>query len=153
MTIHWKDWCWSWNSNTLATYAKNWFIGKDPDAGKDWRQEEKVKTEDEIVGWHHQLNGHEFEQAPWVSDGQGSPVCCSSWGREESDMTEWVKWLTALSSASLLNKSWFCGRSHFLEFPYGFLLVSAACFSAPCVSKLMINEVLSVSGVILIWIL
>ena len=55
---------------------KNWLIGKDPDAGKDWRQEEKGTTEDEIVGWHHQLDGHEFKQAPGVGDGQGSLVCC-----------------------------------------------------------------------------
>jgi len=55
---------------------KNWLIGKDPDAGKDWRQEEKGTTEDEIVGWHHQLDGHEFEQAPGVGDAQGSLVCC-----------------------------------------------------------------------------
>ena len=56
--------------------AKNWLIGKDPDAGEDWRQEEKETIEDEIVGWHHQLDGHEFEQAPGVSDRQGSLVCC-----------------------------------------------------------------------------
>ena len=62
LNIHWKDWCWSWNSNTWATDAKNSLIGKDPDAGKDWRQEEKGTTEDEMVGWHHRLNGHEFEQ-------------------------------------------------------------------------------------------
>ena len=68
--------------------AKNWFTGKDPDAGKDWRQEEKGMTEDETVGWHHWLNGHEFEQAPGVGDGQGGLVCCSSWCRKESDMTE-----------------------------------------------------------------
>ena len=57
--------------------AKSWLIGKDPDAGKDWRQEEKGTTEDEMVGWHHRLNGHEFEQAPGVGDGQGSLTCCS----------------------------------------------------------------------------
>ena len=51
--IHWKDWCWNWNANTLATWLKKWLIRKDPDAGKDWRQEEKGTTEDEIVGWHH----------------------------------------------------------------------------------------------------
>ena len=61
--------------------AKNWLIRKDPDAGKDWRQEMKGTTEDEMVGWHHQLNGHEFEQAPEVGDGQGSLVCCSPWGQ------------------------------------------------------------------------
>ena len=73
--------------------AKNWLIGKDPDAGKDWRQEEKGVTEDEMVRWHHQLDGHEFEQAPGVDDGQGSLVCCSPWGGKESDTTEWLNWL------------------------------------------------------------
>ena len=71
---------------------KNWLIGKDPDAGKDWRQEEKGMTENEMVGWCHQLNGHEFEQAPGVDDGQGSLACCSPWGHKESDMTERLNW-------------------------------------------------------------
>ena len=70
--------------------AKSQLIGKDPDAGKDWRQEEKGTTEDETVGWHHQLNGHEFEQAPGDGEGQGSLVCCSPWGRKESQLTEWL---------------------------------------------------------------
>ena len=61
---------------------KNWLIGKDPDAGKGWRQEEKGTTEDEMVGWHHWHDVHEFEQAPEVGDGQGSLVCCSSCGRK-----------------------------------------------------------------------
>ena len=69
--------------------AKNWLTGKDPDAGKDWRQEEKGMTKDEMVGWHHQLNGHEFEQAPGFGDGQGSLAHCSPWCCKESDMTEW----------------------------------------------------------------
>ena len=72
--------------------GKNWLIGKDPDAGQDWRQEEKGATEDEIVGWHHQLNGHEFEQALGVGDGQGSLVCHSPWGHKESDTTEQQNW-------------------------------------------------------------
>ena len=87
--------------------AKNWLTGKDPDAGKDWRQEEKGTTEDEMVGWHHQLDGHEFEQAPGVcthththslqltvilGEGQGSLVYCSPWGCKESDMTERLNW-------------------------------------------------------------
>ena len=71
---------------------KNWLISKDPDAGKDWRQEEKGATEDEMVGWHHWLKGHEFEWTPGVADRQGSLACCSSWGRKESDMTEWLNW-------------------------------------------------------------
>ena len=64
--------------------AKHWLIWKDPDAGKDWGQEEKGMTEDEMVGWYHWVDGHEFEQAPWVGDGQGSLVCCSPWGCKES---------------------------------------------------------------------
>ena len=73
---------------------RSWLIEKDPNAGKDWRWEEKGTTEDERVGWHHWLDGHEFEQAPGVGDGQGSLACCSPWGRKESDMTEWLNWLT-----------------------------------------------------------
>ena len=69
------------------TDAKNWLIGKDPDAGKDWRQEKKGTTMDEMVGWHHRLDGHEFEQALGVGDGQGSLACCSPWGHKESDTT------------------------------------------------------------------
>ena len=61
LNIHWKDWCWSWNSNTLARDAKNWLIWKDPDARKDWRWEEKGTTEDEMIVWHYWLDGHEFE--------------------------------------------------------------------------------------------
>ena len=68
--------------------VKNWLIGKDPGAGKDWRQEKKGTTENEMVGWHHQSYGHEFEQALGVGDKQGSLVCCSPWGRKEWDMTE-----------------------------------------------------------------
>ena len=70
--------------------AKNWLIGKDPDAGKDWRREEKMMTEDKMVGWHHRLNGHEFKKALEVGDGQGNLACCSPWGCKESDRTEWL---------------------------------------------------------------
>ena len=71
--------------------AKNWLIWKDPDAGKDWKQEKKGTTEDEMVGLHHRLKGHEFEQALGDGDGQGSLVCFSPWGCKESDMTEQLK--------------------------------------------------------------
>ena len=76
--------------------AKNWHIWKDPDAGKDCRQE-KGSTEDEMVGWHHWLDGHEFEPASNVGDGQGSLVCFSpwAWGLKELDMTEWLNWTKA----------------------------------------------------------
>ena len=70
--------------------AKNWLIWKDPDAGKDWRQEKRM-TEDEMVGWHHWLNGHEFKQALGDGDGQGCLVCFSPWDCKESDMTEQLK--------------------------------------------------------------
>ena len=72
--------------------AKNWLIGKDSDTGKDWRREEKGMTEDETVGWHHQLDGHEFQQALRFGDGQGNLVCYSLWGHKESDMTEQLNW-------------------------------------------------------------
>ena len=73
-------------------YAKSWLIRKDPDAGKDWREEEKGTTEDEIVGWHYWLDANEIEQAPRVGDGQGNLTCCSPTGHKKSDMTEWLNW-------------------------------------------------------------
>ena len=72
--------------------VKNWLIGKDPDAGKDWRQQKKGTTEHEIGVWHHRLIGHEFAQALGVGDGQGSLACCSPRGWKESDMTEQLNW-------------------------------------------------------------
>ena len=78
--------------------AKSWLIGKDPEVGKDWGQEENWgTTEDEMVGWHHRLNGHGFGWTPGVGDGQGGLACCSSWGCKESDTTEWLNW-TELNS-------------------------------------------------------
>ena len=70
--------------------AKSWFVGKYPDAGKDWGQEEKGVTEDEVVGWHHWLNGHECEQTLGDGEGQGNLACYSPWGCTESDPTEWM---------------------------------------------------------------
>ena len=72
--------------------SKNWLLGKDPDAGKDWRPEEKGTAEDEMVGWHYRLDGHEFEWTPGVGDEQGGLVCCDSWGHKESDTTERLNW-------------------------------------------------------------
>ena len=74
--------------------AESWLIGKDSNVGKDWGQEEKWATEDEVVGWHHQLNGHEFEQTLAESKGQGGLACCSPWGRKESDATEQLNWIS-----------------------------------------------------------
>ena len=91
--------------------AKNWLIGKDPDAGKDWRQEEKGMTEYEMVGLHYQLDGHKFEQAPGDGDGQGSLVCCSPWGHKESDTTERLNWTDfTLARLAIFKKS--TNRNH-----------------------------------------
>ena len=83
----------------------NWFIKKDPDAGKDWRQEKNGTREDEMVGWHHRLNGHEFEQALAVGNGQGSLACCSPWGLKESDTTEWLNWTELQEKETWENKA------------------------------------------------
>ena len=83
--------------------VKNWLIGEDYDAGKDWRQE-KGMTEDEMVGWHHRLNRHEFEQALGVGDGQGSLMSCNPWGHKELDTTEWLNWTELI--LKVLGKYW-----------------------------------------------
>ena len=98
--------------------VKNWLNGKDPDAGKDWRQEEKGTTEDEMVGCHHRLDGHEFEQALGVGDGQGDLVCCSPWGHKESDTTEGLNWLIQMVYLP------------FSPLPFASLLFSAICKSS-----------------------
>ena len=90
--------------------VKNWLIWKDPDAGKDWRWEDKGTTADEMVGWHHWLDGPEFEQTPGVGDRQGGLAWCSPWGRKELDKTEWTE-LT-----DLFYGSW---RSHSLVWEPG----------------------------------
>ena len=90
--------------------GKNWLTGKDPDAGRDWGQEEKETTEDEIVGWHHQLDGHEFEQVPGVGDWQRSLAYCSLWGHQELDTTELLNWLY------YLHLNWIFGNKQWLDF-------------------------------------
>ena len=86
-------------------HAKSWLIGKDSDAGRDWGQEEKGMTEDEMAGWHHWLDGHESEWLPGVGDGQGGLACCDSRGCKESDMTERQNW-TELRLAVIVETSW-----------------------------------------------
>ena len=86
--------------------AKSWLIWKDPDAGKDWEQEEKGTTEDEMVGWHHRLDGHGFGWTPRVGDGQGGLACCDSWSCKESVGRDWteLRWFKAgLPSPSALS--------------------------------------------------
>ena len=90
--VHWKDWCWSWNSNTFATWCEELTHLKRRWCSRDWEQEEKGTTENEMVQWHHRLNEYEFGWTLGVGDGQGGLVCCSSWGCKESDMTRWLNW-------------------------------------------------------------
>ena len=78
--------------------AKSWLIWKDPDAGEDWGQKEKATTEDEMVGWHHWLNGHGFGWTPGVGDGQRGLAYCGSWGRKELDTTERLDWILLVQS-------------------------------------------------------
>ena len=90
-------WHWKMISILWPPDAKNWLTGKDPDAGKDWRQEEKGTTEDEMVGWQHWLDGHEFEYTPGAGDGQGSLACCRTWGCKEWDTTQPLNWTELIS--------------------------------------------------------
>ena len=83
-------------------HVKSWLIGKDSDVGRDWGQEEKGVTEDEMAGWHHWLYGRESEWTPGVGDGQGGLVCCDSWGRKESDTTEWLNWTSSFLISQIL---------------------------------------------------
>ena len=84
---------------------KSWLIGKDPDAGKDWGQEEKGTTEDEMVGWHHWFDGHGFGWTPGVGDGQGGLVCCGLRGHKELDTAKWLNW-TELKQWSVSVQTW-----------------------------------------------
>ena len=114
--VHPKDQSWVFigrtdaKAETLTLWppdVKSWLIWKDPDAGKDWRQEEKGMTDDEMVRRHHRLNGHESGWTPGVGDGQGGLACCNSWGRKESDTTEWLNW-TELNWTAIfeINEGW-----------------------------------------------
>ena len=90
------------------SHVKSWLIGKDPDAGRDWGQEEKGMTEDEMAGWYHRLHGHEFGWTPGAGDGQGGLACCDSWGRKELDWATELNW----TEDALKTPSLFCPRSY-----------------------------------------
>ena len=87
-----KEWCWSWNSSNWPPHAKNWLTGKDSDAGRDWRQEDKGMTEDKMAVCHHWLDGHESEWTLGVGDGQWGLVWCDSWDCKQWDTTEHLNW-------------------------------------------------------------
>ena len=96
--IHWKDWCWGWSYHTSSTWYNSWLTGKDPDTGKDRGQEEKDVTEDEMVGWHHWLNGHEFEQIQVVNDREAWRAAVHGVTKSQTRLSNWtttaraVKW-------------------------------------------------------------
>ena len=120
-------------------HAKSWLIGKDSDAGRDWGQEEKGTTEDEMAGWHHWLDGCESEWTPGVGDGQGGLACCSSWGGKESDTTERLNWseLTPTNKREktfkvtmfLYPNTLFCLLIHFIKLKGDFWLSKTVSFS------------------------
>ena len=91
-----------------SPHVKSWLIEKDSDAGRDWGQEEKGMTEDEMAGWHHRLDGHEFEWTPGDGDGPGGLACCYSWGCKESDTTEQLNWTDVPIGIFLIVWGWFC---------------------------------------------
>ena len=97
--------------------GKNWLLGKDSDAGNNRRGEEKGMTEDKMVGWHHQLDGHEFEQALGIGDWQGSLVCCSPWDREESDTTEWTELRYWFRESSFHYTCWASPQINWIRIP------------------------------------
>ena len=106
-------------SKTLTTWCKELTSGKDPDVGKDWRQEKKGTTEDEMVEWDHWLNGHEFEETSGDNEGQGSLECCSPWGRKESDVTEW---LNNNGKTTKITRIWWILNGLFLiEYNYSYI--------------------------------
>ena len=107
-------------------HVKSWRIGKDPDAGRGWGQEEKERTDDEMAGWHHQLDGCEFEWTPGVGDGQGGPACCDWWGRKESDTTEPLNWTEPRSK--LLPACRF--EAALCEYLYVLILIDFFCLSS-----------------------
>ena len=90
--VLWNEWCWSETPVLWPPHAKSWLIGKDSDSGRDWGQEEKGTTEDEMAGWHQGLDECESEWTLGVGDGQGGLACCDSWGSKESDTTERLNW-------------------------------------------------------------
>ena len=121
--------------------AKSWFTGKDSEAGKGWRQKEKGLTEDGMVGWHHWLNGHEFEQAPGVGDGQGGLVGCRPWGCKELDTTELLSW----TELNLL--------MHLTSPPYIIVKYKTECCNKPGITLSVLQELTYLVLEVALWTL
>ena len=130
----------------LPPEVKSWLTGKTL-TEKGWKQEEKGTTQDEMVGWHHRLDGHEFEQAPGVGDGQGGLACCSPWGRKESDMSEQLNW-TELKRQKTKGNTWssrccpFPSSSPAILFSDPYTLAILTCFFqfTPCFLILLVHS-------------
>ena len=134
-----RDQCWVFIGRTDARaetpipwppHVESWLIGKHPDAGKDWGQEKKGRTEDEMAGWHHRLEGHEFEWTPGVGDGQGGLACCDSWGLKESDTTERLSW-TELRATSVSKTQVLLLQNHWSQY-FKILSLTCACPTSSC---------------------
>ena len=124
-------------------HAKSWLTGKDSDAGRDWGQEGKGTTGDEMTGWHHCLDGCESEWTPGVGDGQGDLACCDSWGRKESDTTERLNW-TELNLCYTQSVSWFTYTHQNLNSSYlcsGWGYKSFFCLLKSTLSKYNLHEI------------
>ena len=126
--VHWKNWCWSWSSNTLATWCEELTHWKRAWCWEGLGQEEKGMTEDEMAGWHHQLDGLGFVWTPGVGDGQGGLACCSSWGRKESDMTERLNWTELNRIQWIVTKACFKQRSNLITFAFFNWRIQKTCF-------------------------
>ena len=120
-------------------HAKRWLIGKDPDAGRDWGQEEKGMTEDEMAGWHHRLDARESEWTPGVGDGQGGLACYDSWGHKESDTTERLHWTD--SSGGLLGGRVSQCRTDSQPYPVSFFSLpdDFLSYRAPFINPFLLN--------------
>ena len=99
LNTHWKDWCWGWSSSTLATWCEELTHWKRPGCWERLKSGGEGTAEDEMIGWHHWLDAHKFEQAPGAGDGQWSLAYCSPWVCKESDTTEWLNWTDPLKVA------------------------------------------------------
>ena len=113
LNIHWKDWCWSWSSNTLSTWGKEPIEWKRLWCWERLRARGEGVTEDEMARWHHWLHGRESEWSPGIGDGQGGLACCDSWGRRESDTTEWLNWTDCFPNTYFLLQTPVLLHSHF----------------------------------------
>ena len=112
-------------------HAKSWLIGKDSDAGRDWGQEEKGTTEDEMAGWHHWLHGRESEWTPGVGYGQGGLACCDSWGRKESDTTERLMWCDVIWSVTGIRTDFFGDRHQTYHSGYYYICLLTGVITFP----------------------